>query len=61
MFLEAFNSDSRELQRYLKEVQRVFEGSSKDILRKLKGHYKKKTYSFMFEIAFFWVLKMIIF
>ena len=33
---DLFNEDSRELQGYLKEVQRVFQGSFKDALRKIQ-------------------------
>ena len=41
LFLETFKGDSRELQGYLKEVQRMFQGSFKDVLRKFQGCYSK--------------------
>ena len=41
MLRETFRWDSTELQGYLKEVQMVFKGRFKDILRKFKGCLKK--------------------
>ena len=54
-------SDSRELQGYLKEVQRVFQGTFKAILWKFKGCLKKVSSVFRenFKQSFKGVSKMV--
>ena len=53
MFLVTFKGDSRELQVYLKEVQRVFQESFKGILRKFQGCLKNVSSAFQGNVLLF--------